>query len=123
MTYQASFELTHCPTDSGVPAPSHLTAHGIRDKYELAATYYQTAADTQGSAMAYWNLGWMYEQGQGVPRDWHLAKRYYDMSSETSSEAWPAVMLSLIGLYLRRWVLTFAVDHEFGLRDHVVAGG
>lgn len=68
---------------------------------ELAATYYQTAADTQGSAMAYWNLGWMYEMGKGVPRDWHLAKRYYGLSGETAAEAWPAVMLSLAGLYLR----------------------
>lgn len=68
---------------------------------ELAATYYQTAADTQFSAMAYWNLGWMYEMGKGVPRDWHLAKRYYAMSGETALEAWPAVILSLTGLYLR----------------------
>ena len=57
--------------------------------------------------MAYWNLGWMYEQGQGVPRDWHLAKRYYDMSGETSREAWPAVLLSLAGLYLRSWWIEF----------------
>jgi SEL1 protein len=68
---------------------------------ELAVTYYQTAADTQLSAMAYWNLGWMYEMGKGVPRDWHLAKRYYEMSGETALEAWPAVVLSLTGLYLR----------------------
>lgn len=69
--------------------------------HELAANYYQTAADSQQSAMAYWNLGWMYEMGQGVPRDWHLAKRYYTMSGETTLEAWPAVMLSMTGLYLR----------------------
>ena len=76
----------------------------VTDAYELAANYYQTAADTSTSAMAYWNLGWMYEMGKGVPRDWHLAKRYYDMSGETSWEAWPAVSLSLAGLYLRRCV-------------------
>ena len=44
-------------------------------RYERAAGYYQTAADTQTSAMAYWNLGYMYENALGVPRDWHLAKR------------------------------------------------
>lgn len=69
---------------------------------ELAASYYQAAADTQSSSMAYWNLGYMYEMGLGVPRDWHLAKRYYDRSGETSLEAWPAVLLSTLGLYLRR---------------------
>lgn len=57
------------------------------------------------SAMAYWNLGWMYEMGKGVPRDWHLAKRNYDLSMETNLEAQLPAMLSLIGLYLRRYVM------------------
>ncbi len=72
------------------------------EKYDRAATHYRSAADYQTSAMAYWNLGWMYEQGQGVPQDWHLAKRFYDLSLETSTEAYLPVMLSLAGLYLRR---------------------
>ena len=54
------------------------------------------------SAMAYWNLGWMYEMGKGVPRDWHMAKRNYDLSMETNLEAQLPATLSLIGLYLRR---------------------
>lgn len=86
--------------DSGT-VDDTLKADPSASTLELAANYYQTAADTQTSAMAYWNLGWMYEMGQGVPRDWHLAKRYYDMSGETALEAWPAVMLSLTGLYIR----------------------
>ena len=52
--------------------------------------------------MAYWNLGFMYENGHGVPQDWHLAKRYYDLSLETSTESYLPVMLSLGKLYLRR---------------------
>lgn len=77
---------------------------GVKDeeKYDRAATYYQSAADYSTSSMAYWNLGWMYQQGQGVPRDWHLAKRFYDLSLQTSHEAYLPVMLSLAGLYLRR---------------------
>ncbi|OCF37496.1 hypothetical protein I316_00620 [Kwoniella heveanensis BCC8398] len=71
--------------------------------YDRAVAYYQTAADTQTSAMAYWNLGFMYENGQGVPRDWHLAKRFYDLAGETNSEAYLPVILSLIKLYLRSW--------------------
>lgn len=37
-------------------------------RFEKAARYYQSAADTQMSALAMWNLGWMYENGMGVPR-------------------------------------------------------
>lgn len=84
--------------DSGL-VNSTLSSHST--PLETAANYYQTAADTQSSAMAYWNLGWMYEMGKGVPRDWHLAKRYYDLSGDSALEAWPAVMLSLVGLYIR----------------------
>lgn len=46
---------------------------GVRDepealRWEKAAKYYQSAADTQVSALAMWNLGWMYENGVGVPQ-------------------------------------------------------
>ena len=37
-------------------------------RWEKAAGYYQSAADTQMSALAMWNLGWMYENGIGVPQ-------------------------------------------------------
>ena len=37
-------------------------------RWEKAAGYYQSAADTQMSALAMWNLGWMYENGAGVPQ-------------------------------------------------------
>lgn len=37
-------------------------------RLEKAARYYQSAADTQMSALAMWNLGWMYENGVGVPQ-------------------------------------------------------
>jgi hypothetical protein len=35
-------------------------------------------------------------------QDWHLAKRFYDLSLETNTEAYLPVMLSLIKLYARR---------------------
>ena len=37
-------------------------------RLEKAAKYYQSASDTQTSALAMWNLGWMYENGIGVPQ-------------------------------------------------------
>ncbi|KZT39348.1 HCP-like protein [Sistotremastrum suecicum HHB10207 ss-3] len=70
-------------------------------RWEKAAGYYHSAADTQLSALAMWNLGWMYENGVGVPKDFHLAKRYYDMALETNSEAYLPVILSLIKLHAR----------------------
>lgn len=35
-------------------------------RWEKAAGYYLSAVDTQRSALAMWNLGWMYENGMGV---------------------------------------------------------
>ena len=88
-------------------------------RWEKAVKYYQSAADTQLSALAMWNLGWMYENGVGVPQvsllesrwtkdshpssqqDFHLAKRHYDQALETNSEAYLPVLLSLIKLYAR----------------------
>ncbi|KAI0918983.1 hypothetical protein AcV5_002018 [Taiwanofungus camphoratus] len=70
-------------------------------RWEKAAGYYQSAADTQMSALAMWNLGWMYENGIGVPQDFHLAKRHYDLALETNSEASIPVSLSLLKLHAR----------------------
>ncbi|THU78924.1 HCP-like protein [Dendrothele bispora CBS 962.96] len=79
----------------GIPEESELS------RYEKAARYYQSAADTQLSALAMWNLGWMYENGIGVPQDFHLAKRHYDAALDANSEAYLPVFLSLTKLYLR----------------------
>ncbi|KAH9922080.1 HCP-like protein [Fomitopsis serialis] len=70
-------------------------------RWEKAAGYYQSAADTQMSALAMWNLGWMYENGIGVPQDFHLAKRHYDLALETNSEASVPVSISLLKLHAR----------------------
>ncbi|PPQ88450.1 hypothetical protein CVT25_011576 [Psilocybe cyanescens] len=72
-----------------------------QSRLEKAARYYQSASDTQVSALAMWNLGWMYENGVGVPQDFHLAKRHYDLALETNSEAYLPVILSLGKLYMR----------------------
>ncbi|KZT23519.1 HCP-like protein [Neolentinus lepideus HHB14362 ss-1] len=75
-------------------------------RYEKAAGYYQSAAQTQLSALAMWNLGWMYENGIGVPQDFHLAKRHYDLAAETNSEAYLPTLLCLIKLYTRSFLYT-----------------
>lgn len=91
-------ELT---SDRGeVPASENNGTEG--PDYTRAFAYYQTAADKL-SSMAYWNLGYMYENGQGVPQDWHMAKRNYDLSVDASTDAYLPWLLSLTKLYLRSW--------------------
>ncbi|KIJ15498.1 hypothetical protein PAXINDRAFT_114636 [Paxillus involutus ATCC 200175] len=70
-------------------------------RWEKAAKYYQSAANTQLSALAMWNLGWMYENGIGVAQNYRLAKTYYDQALETNDEAYLPALLSLIKLYAR----------------------
>jgi hypothetical protein len=41
---------------------------GEPPQMEKAAGFYQAAAESQISAMAYFNLGYMYEHGLGVPQ-------------------------------------------------------
>jgi SEL1 protein len=70
--------------------------------YDKAAACYAAAADRQVSALAYWNMGFLYESGLGVPQhDYALAKRYYDMAVEINHEAYLPVLLSLAKLHLR----------------------
>lgn len=53
-------------------------------RWEKAASYYQSAADTQVSALAMWNLGWMYENGIGVPQvSYYTGKNYLVLTNLT----------------------------------------
>ncbi len=44
------------------------------------------------------NLGYMHELGLGMKQDIHLAKRFYDLASETSADAKVPVFLALAKL-------------------------
>jgi SEL1 protein len=80
----------------------YLSGTGIPMDQEKAAACYQAAAETQQSAQALWNLGWMHENGLGgVEQDFHLAKRFYDQAFETNKEAYLAVKLALIKVRMR----------------------
>ena len=70
---------------------------------EAASTCYHTAAEGHHSAQAFWNLGWMHENGIAVHQDFHMAKRYYDLALETNSEAYLPVKIALGKLRLRSW--------------------
>jgi SEL1 protein len=62
-----------------------------------AARYYLLAAEKR-NARAMFNLGYMHEMGYGLPRDWHLAKRYYDLALDTAPEAYIPAKLALLKL-------------------------
>ncbi|KAL2824170.1 hypothetical protein BDW59DRAFT_89155 [Aspergillus cavernicola] len=79
----------------------YLSGTGIDLDSEKASTCYHTAAEVHFSAQAYWNLGWMHENGVAVEQDFHMAKRYYDLALETSGEAYLPVKLSLLKLRVR----------------------
>ncbi|KAF1811346.1 beta and beta-prime subunits of DNA dependent RNA-polymerase [Eremomyces bilateralis CBS 781.70] len=68
---------------------------------EKAAACYQAASETWQSAQAMWNLGWMHENGIGMPQDFHLAKRMYDQALDTNKEAYAPVTLALVKLRCR----------------------
>ncbi|KAL9086430.1 MAG: hypothetical protein Q9159_004207 [Coniocarpon cinnabarinum] len=81
-----------------------LSASSFNPEPEKAAACYSAAAETQMSAQAYWNLGWMHENGLGsMAQDFHLAKRYYDHSLETNAEAYLPVTIALFKLRIRSW--------------------
>lgn len=79
----------------------YLSGTGITIDTEKASTCYHTAAEAHYSAQAYWNLGWMHENGVAVEQDFHMAKRYYDLALATNHEAYLPVKLSLLKLRAR----------------------
>lgn len=78
----------------------HYYGLGTSVDYETAAGHYRTASDHQLNAQAMFNLGYMHEQGLGMERDVHLAKRCYDLAAETSADARVPVALALIKLHV-----------------------
>jgi SEL1 protein len=69
----------------------------LRDMNKSAACYW-VASDLR-HAQAAFNLGWMYQRGEGsLPKDLHLAKRYYDLSATLSPDALAPSRLALAGL-------------------------
>lgn len=81
--------------------------------FEKAVSCYRLAAETQGSPLAFWNLGWMYERGIGVAKDFHLAKRAYDQALNIDQDAYLPVKLSLIKMYVK-YYWEWITGHEVG---------
>ncbi|CAJ0939063.1 unnamed protein product, partial [Mesorhabditis belari] len=76
----------------------HYYGWGTEPDYELAAAQYRLAADRHSTAQAMFNLGYMHENGLGITKDIHLAKRFYDQAAEQSPDALAPVYLALMKL-------------------------
>ena len=61
---------------------------------------YRKASEQQYNAQAMFNLGYMHEQGLGMKKDWHLAKRLYDLAAETNADAKVPVAIALLKLQI-----------------------
>lgn len=77
---------------------------GTSVDYQQAASHYKYATDIAHNPQAMFNLAYMHEQGLGLKRDIHLAKRFYDLAFETAAEAYLPVSLALFKLnFLFAW--------------------
>lgn len=73
----------------------YYDGRGTMQSKEKAALYYQAASDMR-NAQSMFNLGYMHQHGIGLPKDLHLAKRFYDMSLQTDPDSYIAVYICLI---------------------------
>merc|ERR1712167_386823 len=84
---------------------------------EAAKNYQKAAENKPPDAQALWNLGYMHHFGDGLPRDLHMAKRYYDRSIETSRDAYVPAMLALSLLYSQifheEWIAPYWSAEDF----------
>ncbi|PGH06214.1 hypothetical protein AJ79_06602 [Helicocarpus griseus UAMH5409] len=79
----------------------YFHGYGASPDLDKAFNCYHAAAEGHHSAQAFWNLGWMHENGYATQQDFHMAKRFYDLALETNYEAYLPVKLSLIKLRIR----------------------
>ncbi|CAG0903294.1 unnamed protein product [Cyprideis torosa] len=76
----------------------HYYGLGTPVDYAAAASHYRLASEQHHNPQAMFNLGYMHEKGLGLKQDIYLAKRFYDMAAETSTDAQIPVMLALAKL-------------------------
>ena len=86
---------------------------GTHVDYETAASLYRMAAENHHNSQAMFNLGYMHENGIGLVRDVHLAKRYYDQAIEFNADASLPAGLALIKLHIVDFFESFNLVGSF----------
>ncbi|KAJ3324954.1 ERAD-associated protein [Boothiomyces sp. JEL0866] len=95
------------------PRLSHVIAKQIHKNIPMAPDFaqavlhYSAAAEGEfsHSSIAMFNLGYMYEHGMGVEKDFHLAKRWYDLCLTTNPGSYLPVQIASVKLHLK-WVIS-----------------
>lgn len=96
--YSRAFRLHNI--DAGVVAGDLYYSMG---DYTRAITMYQSAS-LKHSTQAMWNLGYMYEYGLGVEKDYYMAKRFYDEALEFKPRILIGIKFSLLKLSFKTWL-------------------
>jgi TPR repeat protein len=86
--------------------------NALDERRNVSAAVYLRATQRR-SAQAMFNLGAMHEHGLGLPKDLHLAKRYYDMALSTDPKAYVPVKLALYKLQAHAWLLEKSKQSRF----------
>ena len=84
--------------------------------FSKAIAYYHDAASL-GSHLASFNVGWAYEYGIGVTQDLHLAKRYYDLSLERSSDGYLPVKYAVFRVRMKAFIWSLLGCDGRGIRE------
>ena len=82
---------------------AHYYGRGVQKSARQAAAVYR-AGTAARLPQAMFNLGIMHEYGVGMPRDPHLAKRFFDRARSQSTEANVPAWLALAKLAVEQWV-------------------
>jgi SEL1 protein len=96
----------------------YFYGRGTQVDYQQAASHYKYASEISHNPQAMFNLAYMHENGLGLRKDMHLAKRFYDMASETSSEAYVPVALALFKLNLLFYFEGTFKQNQFEFLSH-----
>ena len=97
----SSSSLSSSSSSSSSPSPSSPSSSASSansSHLSLAASHYSKASEK--NAQASFDLGYMYHHGLGVPRDYPLAKRYYDQAITIDPNAVVPCKLALAKLWL-----------------------
>lgn len=79
---------------------------GVEQNIHKSLEVYMQAGKSN-HPQALFNLGIMYEHAIGVDKDFHMAKRYYDMSAHASEEAAVPVKLALAKLWIHMNIVPY----------------
>lgn len=93
--------------------------HRLQKNHEKAVQYFEKAA-MQGYVDAYLQLGWMYREGLGVPRDLEEAYKWYKKAADTNSSEG---LFNIGGIYTRQKKYEKALEYyeKAAAQGHVYA--